>query len=244
MIKRDLSIVVPCYNEAERLPINDYNNFLSKYNDILIVFVNDGSSDNTIQVLNSIKDDYPDQIHILNYEKNRGKANAVYVGFQEIIKNQDSEKIAYLDADLATSLDECLRLSNFINENIKFVFASRILTLDNNIKRKWYRFFIGRIISTAISNTLRLTIYDTQCGCKIFHKEIADSIFKESFISKWLFDVEIFFRAIRLFGRENIHKKVKEAPLKEWIDTPDSKVSPLYFFKLWKDLYDISRRYK
>ena len=150
MIKRNLSIVVPCYNEAERLPINDYNNFLSKHTDILIVFVNDGSSDNTIQVLNSIKDDFPDQIHILNYEKNRGKADAVYGGFQEIIKNHDSEKIAYLDADLATSLDECLRLSNFINQNIKFVFASRILTLDNNIKRKWYRFFTMQIIELII----------------------------------------------------------------------------------------------
>ena len=94
MIKRNLSIVVPCYNEAERLPINDYNNFLSKHTDILIVFVNDGSSENTIQVLNSIKDDFPDQIHILNYEKNRGKADAVYGGFQEIINNDDSEKIA------------------------------------------------------------------------------------------------------------------------------------------------------
>lgn len=240
----DLSIVIPCFNEQKRLPQEDYKNFLTNNKEIEIIFVNDGSSDNTINILNLIKLDFMDQVSIIDLKKNLGKANAVFTGFSYVLKKNNSKKIGYLDADLATSLDECKRLSSHINQSTKFVFGSRILTLDNNIQRKWYRFFFGRIISTVISKTLNLSVYDTQCGCKIFHHQIAKELFNESFISKWLFDVEIFFRAINFFGRNKIHTKVKEIPLKAWIDTPDSKVSFLYFFKLWKDLYDISKKYK
>jgi hypothetical protein len=145
---------------------------------------------------------------------------------------------------LATSLEECLRLSEEVKDEIVLAFGSRILKLDNQIKRKWYRFLLGRLVATAISNTLKLSIYDSQCGCKIFEPQTAEKIFDKVFISKWLFDVEIFFRMIRLFGRSKIQNQIREIPLKAWVDTPDSRVSPLYFFTLWWDLYKISKHYK
>ena len=160
------------------------------------------------------------------------------------MKNNDFKKIAFLDADLATSLEECYRLSKYVKEKISLAFGSRILRLDNNIKRKWYRFFFGRIVATAISKSLKLSLYDSQCGCKIFDQSLADKIFVEPFLSKWLFDVEIFFRAIKIYGRKNIKEHIKEVPLNEWVDTPDSRVSPWYFFRLWLDLYKISKKYK
>ena len=135
-------------------------------------------------------------------------------------------------------------MANFIEGKIHFAFGSRILKLDNNIKRKWYRFFFGRIVATAISKSLELSLYDSQCGCKVFDQSLGDKIFVEPFISKWLFDVEIFFRAINIYGRENIKEHIKEVPLNEWVDTPDSRVSPWYFFRLWLDLYKISKKYK
>jgi len=102
---------------------------------------------------------------------------------------------------------------------------------------------VGRL-ATVISKSLKLSIYDSQCGCKIFNPHLANKIFDHPFLSKWLFDVEIFFRAIKIFGKENIKKHIKEIPLREWVDTPDSKVSPWYFFRLWWDLYKISKNYK
>ena len=65
---------------------------------------------------------------------------------------------------------------------------------------------------------------------KFFEAQTAEKIFDQAFISKWLFDVEIFFRMIRLFGRSEIQNHLREIPLRAWVDTPDSRVSPLYFF--------------
>ena len=66
----------------------------------------------------------------------------------------------------------------------------------------------------------------------------------EPFISKWLFDVEIFFRMFSLYGRQEAIKKMLEVPLSLWVDRGDSSVKPTYIFKLWLDLYRIHKRYK
>lgn len=152
--------------------------------------------------------------------------------------------IAYLDADLAVSLDECLSLTQYINNNIIFCFGSRIAKIGSHIERKRYRFLIGRFIATIISNILSLKVYDTQCGCKIFTKKLAHQVFSDAFLSEWLFDVEIFFRIIKLYGKEGCLKMSLEVPLVKWVDKGKSKVSYIYFFKLFFDLYRINRKYK
>ena len=243
-MQNDLAIVIPCYNEANRLPVSKFKNFLSLQTKVSIFFVDDGSKDKTYMILLGLKNQFPSQIEIYSIIRNGGKANAVFIGFRELLKHKNFKKVAYLDADLATSLEECLLLSEQVKDMVVLAFGSRILKLDNRIKRKWYRFILGRLVATAISNALKLSIYDSQCGCKIFETQIADKIFNEPFISKWLFDVEIFFRMISLFGRSGIQNHLREIPLKAWVDTPDSRVSPLYFFTLWWDLFKISKKYK
>jgi glycosyltransferase involved in cell wall biosynthesis len=244
MQKKTLAIVIPCYNEANRLPVMSYKSFLNKTRDVSIFFINDGSSDETGHLIHEMVMEFNEQVHLISLKKNKGKGNAVFEGFHFVLNNHDFKKIAYLDADLATSLEECYQLTNCVEGKISLVFGSRILKLDNNIKRKWYRFFLGRLVATAISKSLKLSLYDSQCGCKIFDQSLADKIFVEPFLSKWLFDVEIFFRAIKVYGRKNIKEHIKEVPLNEWVDTPDSRVSPWYFFRLWLDLYKISKKYK
>ena len=244
MQKKTLAIVIPCYNEANRLPVMSYKSFLNKTRDVSIFFINDGSSDETGHLIHEMVMEFNEQVHLISLNKNKGKGNAVFEGFHFVLNNHDFKKIAYLDADLATSLEECYQLTNYVEGKITLAFGSRILKIDNNIKRKWYRFFFGRLVATAISKSLKLSLYDSQCGCKIFDPSLADKIFVEPFLSKWLFDVEIFFRAIEVYGRKNIKEHIKEVPLNEWVDTPDSRVSPWYFFRLWLDLYKISKTYK
>ena len=244
MQKKTLAIVIPCYNEANRLPVMSYKSFLNKARDVSIFFINDGSSDETGHLIHEMVIEFNEQVHLISLKKNKGKGNAVFKGFHFVLNNHDFKKIAFLDADLATSLEECYQLTNYVEGKISLVFGSRILKLDNNIKRKWYRFFLGRLVATAISKSLKLSLYDSQCGCKIFESSLAVKIFVEPFLSKWLFDVEIFFRAIKIYGRKNIKEHIKEVPLNEWVDTPDSRVSPWYFFRLWLDLYKISKKYK
>jgi len=155
----------------------------------------------------------------------------------------DFNKLAYIDADLSVSLEECLSISNIVTDDIFFAFGSRILKIDSYIKRKKFRHYSGRFVATIISTILKVPIYDTQCGCKIFSRDLARQVFQERFISKWLFDVEIFFRIINLYSRKELQNKSREIPLKSWIDSDNSKVKITYFFKMWHDIYSINRKY-
>lgn len=240
----ELVIVIPCYNEENRLPISQFKDFLTAQKNVLLCFVNDGSTDQTDAVVNQLKRDFNQYIHLLSLPKNVGKAGAVKEGMNVCNQNFDYQKIAYLDADLATSLEECYAISKEINKTVQFAFGSRIAKIDTQIQRKKFRFFVGRFIATLISMQLDLKVYDTQCGCKIFDKEVAHNVFQESFISKWLFDVEIFHRLITVFGKEKMANVCREVPLKVWIDTDDSKVKMSYFFKIWFDLVAIKKRYR
>ena len=242
--KFELEIVIPCYNEAQRLKIDRYKNFLKNHNKVLLCFVNDGSTDATIEVIKQLKASYPLQVSLVNLEENRGKAEAVRTGVLRSLKEYNFKNIAYLDADLSVSLEECVSISEQVDIATNFAFGSRISKLDTTIDRKRYRFFIGRCIATLVSRQLDLKVYDTQCGCKVFKRELAALIFQEEFSSKWLFDVELFHRLIALYGKNQLKYIVKEIPLQSWYETEDSKVPFSYFFKIWQDLYSIRRIYK
>jgi dolichyl-phosphate beta-glucosyltransferase len=245
---RSLIIVIPCYNEEKRFTTlrDEYTSFLDQNEDVLLCFVDDGSTDDTVNSLQSMKRDHESKIEIFVSPKNQGKAEAVRAGIQFCDAKFDYEFIAFLDADLSTTFSECLRLYAYIekNEKIGFAFASRILKIGSDIQRKKFRFVTGRIIATVISSILGLKVYDTQCGCKVFNRDLARKLFQEKFISKWLFDVEIFFRMIHLYGHKGAIERMVEIPLKLWVDKGDSKVRMSYFFKLWVDLFRIKRRYR
>jgi glycosyltransferase involved in cell wall biosynthesis len=238
------SIVIPCYNEEKGISNSEYSNFLDNNPVAFICFVNDGSKDNTLGVLNVLKEKHPTQIHILSLEKNSGKAEAVRAGIKYCNTYFKHQYIGYLDADLATTLEEFIELRNYLQGEIVFSFGSRIRKIGSTIERENSRFLIGRIVATFISNILDIKVYDTQCGSKLFTKEISEKLFEKQFISKWLFDVEIFYRMILLFGREKAIKKMLEIPLKLWVEKGDSKVKFTYGFKLWFDLYKIRCEYK
>lgn len=240
----DLYIIIPCYNEAKRLNKSKFIDFLNRSPQVGLVFVDDGSKDSTLEILKQIETECCQQVKLLRVQANKGKAAAVSAGIHYAFNQVSFRKIAYLDADLSTSLEECLSISNLVEGEIQFAFGSRILKIDNVIKRKWVRFLLGRFIATIISKTLDLTVYDTQCGCKIVEASLAQKLFEKPFISKWLFDVELFHRLKVIYDKEYIPKHVKEIPLKAWIDSKDSKVRFGYFFRLWFDLYTITRFYR
>jgi len=238
------SIVIPCYNEENGISNSEYSNFLFNNPEVLICFVNDGSKDNTLAVLKVLKEKHPTQIHILSLKNNSGKAEAVRAGMNYCNFNFKHNYIGYLDADLATTLEEFIDLRNYLQGEIVFSFGSRIRKIGSTIERENSRFLIGRVIATFISNILDIKVYDTQCGSKLFTREISEQLFQKEFISKWLFDVEIFYRMILLFGREKAIQKMLEIPLKLWVEKGDSKVKLSYGFKLWFDLYKIRQEYK
>lgn len=240
----DTFIVVPCYNEEKRLPVQEFDEYLSKAKSVNFLFVNDGSTDNTLEVLKKLKNRYPDRINIQHIKENVGKANAIRKGVLGLNSRKGFNYIGYMDADLATPLSQIRKLKDVLenSENLSFVFGSRIAKLGSNIKRNSYRHYFGRIIATLISIELKLVVYDTQCGMKLFRKEIANSLFKKKFKSKWLFDVELFHRL--RYDYKSISLVAKEIPLDQWIEKGHSKVSFTDILRIPLELYKIHRNYK
>ena len=243
MKEASLAIVIPAYNEFDRFPMKEYEAFLTKYSDACLCFVDDASTDQTEKILAKLTDLYPEQVLVLKNPKNLGKALSVRHGVLYCYENSISPALAYLDADLATSLEECYSLLDFL-EHREFIFASRILKIGSVVERRFGRFLIGRIIATMISNILKIKVYDTQCGCKVFRADIAPVLFGEKFISRWLFDVELFSRILVAYGLEEGLSKMEEIPVKRWVDRGASKVKLTYFFRLFYDLYLINRHHK
>lgn len=246
--QHSLVIVIPCYNEANQLLAlkDEYYAFFAEDKSVLLCFMDDGSSDDTVSVLKHWQQQFPSNMVVIPTERNSGKAATVRRGILHCHSAFQYDYIAYLDADLATSLSECLRVYQYAanHSEILFTFGSRILKIGSVIERRTFRFIVGRIIATVISRTLGLKVYDTQCGCKVIERELAAQLFKEPFISKWLFDVELFFRMIAKYDRQSAISKMMEIPLRKWIDKGDSKVKFGYGFKLWVDLFRIKRKYR
>lgn len=239
----NVCIVIPCYNEEKELKNKVYDDFLNHNINNLLCFVDDGSTDSTQSGLKELAKQFPNQVTVYKNKENVGKAESVKNGVNYCLENYQFSKIGYLDADLATSLEEFCEISEQVNEKITFAFGSRILKLGSVIQRKRFRFVTGRIIATVISSILRLKVYDTQCGAKIMTPALAKVIFKESFVSRWMFDVEIFIRIMAYYGRKEALTHMIEIPLKLWVDKGDSKVKFTYFFKLWLDLIKINGVY-
>lgn len=240
----NICFVIPCYNEESRMNLSEYSAFLLKQPDVSLCFVNDGSTDGTFEELMQFQIGREDHVWVVNYQKNVGKAEAIRRGVKYCSEHVSYNRIGYLDADLSTTLEECMKVAEYIDEEVLFCFGSRIMKIGSTIERSTSRFLIGRVIATAISNILHIKVYDTQCGCKIIEKNLADILFDEPFVSRWLFDVELFARVVQIYGRPDFLSKMLEIPLVKWVDKGESKVKFSYGFKLWFDLYSIKRKYR
>ena len=238
-------ILIPCYNEEDRLDTDAFESFtrLSKRSNVQFLFVNDGSKDNTIELLNTLKQRLPANVQVLNLKKNVGKAEAIRKGMLHL----DHEKysfIGYFDADLATPLEELERLITHTSKSPApyLVMGSRVKLLGSTeIKRKIRRHYIGRIFATVVSNMLKLPVYDTQCGAKLIQSEIVAYLFEKPFQSKWLFDVELLFRLKQHYP--DFESRIVEVPLKKWEDKDGSKIGFSYFLKAPFDLLKIYFKY-
>ena len=238
-------IIIPCYNEADRLDTNKFIDYLSKNTHLHFIFVDDGSTDNTNLIIKQIILKFNSLASLLINETNKGKAESVRLGVIESYK-MNPDFIGFLDADLAAPIGEIDNLLKIIKKDKtkEVVFASRIQLIGSEIKRNYFRHFFGRVFATVVSNILNLPVYDTQCGAKIFSRKICDDIFYEQFISPWLFDVELFARLLNVYGMERTIQMSYEHPVSKWVDIDGSKVKPIYFLKAPFELLKIVRHYK
>ncbi len=241
-------IVIPCYNEASRLRGDEFSRFVSEHADVRFVFVDDGSSDATASLLVEIATSSPSSFAVVTQSSNQGKAEAVRRGMNEAFDG-GATYAGYWDADLATPLDEIPRFVDTLDAHpgLEVLFGSRVQLLGRTIERRASRHYLGRVSATAISLTLGLAVYDTQCGAKLFRvSPDCKALFAEPFLANWVFDVEIVARIIearRGTGRPGPAEVIREIPLWEWRDVEGSKVKPFDFFRSMNELLRIYRRY-
>jgi dolichyl-phosphate beta-glucosyltransferase len=240
-----LSVIVPCYNEYMRFPLLEYECFIAAKKDINFFFVNDGSNDETQSLLYDLQLKFSENVKVLSLEKNYGKAEAVRQGVMFALVHSNAQYLSYLDADLSTPLSELQRLYLMISEkdNLMLVFGSRVSVFGSRIKRLSYRHYGGRIIATMIDMVLNLSIYDTQCGLKVIKRPLAEQLFRDAFITRWLFDVEIFAKMKLLFPKNNLMELMQEIPINEWTEKGDSKVKVVDVLKVPFALMRIRRNY-
>ena len=234
-----IAIIIPCYNEEQRLDKQKILD-LSEINNITLFLANDGSKDKTAKILKSISSENTEKIKVFDYKKNSGKAGVIYKTVNQILTFNEFDYIGYFDADFSTPLSEISRMIEELKaKKYAFIFGSRVKLLNSKIQRKIYRHYIGRIIITIINFKFNLSIYDTQCGAKIFSKELIQEAFQKPFFTSWLFDVEVF---IRLRKKEMLANG-KEFPLTEWTDVEGSKLSWKHVFKIFKEILLLYRKY-
>jgi glycosyltransferase involved in cell wall biosynthesis len=215
---------------------------------VRILFVDDGSRDATLRVLTELCCGYESRATVLPCSRNRGKAEAVRAGIIHALDNFQQEIIGYWDADLSTPLVCVPQFLTVLDQHrhLEMIFGSRVKLLGRYVERRALRHYLGRVFATVVSQMLRLPIYDTQCGAKLFRANPAiRQIFAEPFLSKWVFDVEIIARYKKLYGRDSkrLEKIIYEYPLEVWIDVAGSKVHPADFLTALVDVFRIHRKY-
>jgi glycosyltransferase involved in cell wall biosynthesis len=241
------TLVIPCYNEAQRLNVAAFKEF-AKSGFARLVLVNDGSRDETLAILEGIKSAAPTQVRVVDLPQNGGKAEAVRRGMLEALSDA-ADYVGFWDADLATPFDA---LEGFVEQfeerpHLEVIIGSRVRLLGLNIERRARRHYVGRVFATAASLTLRLPVYDTQCGAKLFRATARlRQALAEPFQSRWVFDVELLARlgsTASGYSPAVLLNAVCEHPLAQWRDVAGSKLSMAGVAKSAIDLLRIYRIY-
>ena len=247
---RPVAIVIPCYNEAERLNPFAFRRFLADSPRCRLVFVNDGSRDATLEQLIRLQNACePELIDVLDLAQNGGKAEAVRQGMLHAIQS-GAELIGFWDADLATPMDaveDFLRVFDRYAA-IEIVVGTRLPLLGHAVERNAKRGFLGRCFAWAASFALGIRLRDTQCGAKMFRRSaILSAVLHRPFLSRWIFDVELLARWRQLgeYGAAALGVCLYERPLDAWTEIKGSQLKATDFLKapieLWRIYQDCGK---
>ncbi len=236
-------IVVPCYNEQRRLRPGELLPVL-KAEGTHLLLVDDGSSDGTATLLESMAAQHPGRVSWRGLGSNHGKAEAVRLGMLDALSD-GAEAVGFVDADASTPADEVLRLVQELRAGrASVVMGARVALLGSQIRRGAVRHFLGRLFATAASTALALPVYDTQCGAKLFRDSPAlRAAVARPFRSRWAFDVELIGRL--LLPPPGIAPLAAsdflEIPVRRWEDVGGSKLTLGSMIRAGLDLVPIAR---
>lgn len=216
MDAKSLAVIVPAYNESERiLPtlerIGEY--LATQPYAWSVTVISDGSSDDTHAIATQFAATHPG-FSAVEYRPNRGKGYAVRYG----VLRAEADWILFSDADLATPIEEIEKLLAQVSESTPIAIGSRPLKDSKlEIRQPWYREFAGRVFNLLVQTLAVRGIQDTQCGFKLFKKEVGHDIFRRSKVDRFGFDFEVLMIA------SDLGHSIAEVPV-VWRHQEGSKV--------------------
>jgi glycosyltransferase involved in cell wall biosynthesis len=246
MNAHEVVLVVPCHNEAARLDADAFLRYCESHPGVGFIFVDDGSTDGTWDVVEKIRSANPEQLATTRHAPRRGKGEAVRAGMLQAFAG-GAPLVGFLDADLATPLeaiDDFLALLR-LKPGVEFVLGSRVRLMGRDVRRHAVRHYTGRVFATAASLALDLPVYDTQCGAKVLRANAETRrLFAEAFRTAWIFDVELLARYLSLpvaAGTPARRDRLYELVLPSWHDQPGSKLRWHHTVRALADLVYIWR---
>ncbi len=212
---------MPFYNEESRINLALFSDIIRRNSGVDFWLLNDGSTDGTLLLLSSLDSEF-ENVYVLNKEVNVGKAEVIRSGVIHCVESgKGYEIIGFLDSDFATPFGEFDRLRELMEAGgYDMVWGSRVKLKGWKIERNAVRHWFSRIVLTIVNELFGLEIYDTQCGCKLYKREVAAELFAKRFVTKWLFDIEVFIR----YKRWSQVERMFEEPLHQWTEIKGSKI--------------------
>jgi glycosyltransferase involved in cell wall biosynthesis len=229
----DLSIVIPAYNEGQRIErtLDDYCYRLpNRLNCSLEIIVVIDGSDETSRIVEDYSSKCNGMIKTLRFSDRLGKGGAITRGFA----SSRGRLVGFADADGSTRVDDVIRLVEFLKQNDGWdgVIGSRWVRGAQFVKKpSTSRIFASRGLNVLVRGLLRLHFRDTQCGAKLFKKEMIDACSPYLNVTGYSFDVYLLYAAAKMGF------KIKEYPLR-WEDHDGSKIE---FSDVLKILFDICK---
>ncbi len=215
-----LSIVVPAYNEGERLgkSLRTIVSYLSNYPaQTELIVVDDGSVDDTAGIARQ-ELAHPNNVHtsVISYKSNLGKGRAVRLGLQA----SRGEIALFTDTDLSTPITEAPKLIEPISRGeCDVAFGSRAIDRSLiGVHQSWRREQGGRVFNLAVRLATGLPFWDTQCGFKAFRMSACRPLIEGATIDRFGFDVELLYLAYRA------GLKLQEIPVR-WDHAEGSKIN-------------------
>ncbi len=214
----ELTIVVPAFDEAARIAVTLVKtlDYLARWHPKSeLIVVDDGSKDDTRMVLDALSSRDP-RLIVVSHPSNRGKGAAVRTG----VLASRGHYVLFMDADLATPIEELPKLIAYVDKGADVVIGSRAVAHDIRRRQPLVREMMGRTFNRIIRGLLDISWGDTQCGFKLFKGDLARQLFAEAQIEGFAFDVEILLMA------QARGCTIREVPV-VWAHAPNSKVSML-----------------
>ena len=243
MARPFLSVIIPAYNEAKRLPLTliDIDKHLEQQEySYEILVVNDGSTDETAEIVSRFMP-LIQNLKLIDNKENKGKGAAVRQG---MLLAKGTWRL-FMDADNSTSIVEFNKMIPYFKENYEVVIGSRdVKGAKKSPAQAFYKTIMGNIGNLIIQSLLIPGIWDTQCGFKCFSDEAAERIFNLTKIDRWGFDAESLVLA------KTLGYKIKEMPI-FWVNDPRTHVRLSTYLQvlaetvkvrwwLWRNAYNIN----